>query len=73
MNKRTASCALLAIAAVGAAWVFLGEVTYTYDDGNQHHVFIKQHPTLQVLFVNPYASDFLGEEHDYAKKFDTSG
>jgi hypothetical protein len=73
LNKRKASCALSIIAAFGAAWLFLGQVTYTYDDGSQHHVFIKQHPTLQVLFVNPYASDFLGEERDYSKKFDVSG
>lgn len=61
------------VAAIGAAWLFLGEVSYTYDDGSQHHVFIKQQPTLQVVFVDPYANDFQGEERVYAKKLDVSG
>ncbi|MFP3675343.1 hypothetical protein SB724_21240, partial [Bacillus sp. SIMBA_031] len=71
--KKARYTVFVILMASAAAWLFMGEVTFNYDDGDQYHFFVKKHPSLQFFFENPYANDFMGEEWDYSKKFDPSG
>lgn len=72
MIKTTRFTAFVLLISAAAVWLFIGEFTGNYDDGDQLHFFVKKPPTLQFFFKNPYANDFMDEERDYSKKFDPS-